>query len=316
MDYIALHTFNRTLETIVMSQPSNWPIPKGSIRFVLPRPTVNQLKNHPISKDFYPLAVGFYQNAAGHRMSRTKHDDLLLIYCVKGTGSLRIGKLEQQVQAGDLVILPKEIIHAYQASNENPWSIYWVHCDGDLLNEYTKLMGKENQKPIQPIGLHPRLVADFESLLDLRKSTQLFVSFMHASSLLRQIITHAALIISQQRHHYEQSFNMDAIQTFMLTRLHETLDIDTLANQANLSKFHFIKRYKQLTGSTPINDFIRMKIERACHLLDITDQRISEIAWTLGYEDAYYFSRSFSKVMGISPSQYRNIRLGRATYKD
>lgn len=299
-----------------MSQPSSWPIPKGSMRFVLPRPIVSQLKAHLISKDLYPLALGFYQEAVGHRMSRSKHDDLLLIYCVKGKGTLRIGQFNHSVHAGDFIILPKEVIHSYQACDEDPWSIYWVHCDGDVSNEYIALIHNNLQQPIHSIGLHPRLIADFDSLLDLRKTTQLFTSFIHASSVLRQILTHIALLKTQQIHQFDQSFNLDAIHSFMLTRLHESIDIDTLAARANLSKFHFIKRYKQLTGSTPINDFIRMKIEKACHLLDITDQRISEIAWRLGYEDAYYFSRCFSKVMGISPSQYRNIRLGKATYKE
>lgn len=299
-----------------MSQPSSWPIPKGSMRFVLPRQIVSQLKSHRISQDLYPLALGFYQEARDHSMSRSRHDDLLLIYCVKGQGSLRIGKLTYKITAGDLVVIPKDVIHSYEASTNDPWSIYWVHCDGILLNEFLISLNHNLQSPVSPIGLHPRLANDFESLLDLRKTTQQFTAYLHASSLLRQILTHIALLKTQQQHQFDQSLNLDAIHTFMLTRLHESLDIDTLAARANLSKYHFIKRYKQLTGSTPINDFIRMKIEKACHLLDITDQRISEIAWTLGYEDAYYFSRSFSKVMGISPSQYRNIRLGRATYKE
>jgi AraC-like DNA-binding protein len=81
-----------------------------------------------------------------------------------------------------------------------------------------------------------------------------------------------------------------------------------------LSKYHFIKKYKALTGTTPINHFIQLKIERACHLLDVTNKGIKEIAWAVGYEDAYYFSRIFRKVMGISPSQYRAIRLGQSSY--
>jgi AraC-like DNA-binding protein len=83
----------------------------------------------------------------------------------------------------------------------------------------------------------------------------------------------------------------------------------------NLSRFHFIKKYKALTGTTPINHFIHLKIERACHLLDVTSKGVNEVAWALGYEDAYYFSRIFKKTMGISPSQYRRIRVGDFGYK-
>jgi AraC-like DNA-binding protein len=53
-----------------------------------------------------------------------------------------------------------------------------------------------------------------------------------------------------------------------------------------------------------------MKMERACYLLDITQQSVQEIAWSLGYEDAYYFSRLFRKVIGVAPTQYRAMRHG------
>ncbi|AWY00121.1 transcriptional regulator [Marinomonas primoryensis] len=299
-----------------MSRPSSWPIPSDSIRFVLPRPIVSELSQHNLSKDIYPLAMGYYKNAAGHRMSRNQHDDYLLIYCVSGEGFLRIDQQDYRVSAGDLLVLPKNGIHSYRADESNPWSIYWLHCDGTLAADYFQSVEAMPAQPVLSLGLHPRLVADFEALLDMRQSSQLLVAYLHSSSLLRQIMTHIALLKTQMQHHYDKSLNMSAIQSLMLTHLHEKLDIETLAATANLSKYHFIKRYKALTGRTPINDFIHMKIERACHLLDISDQSMAEIGWAIGYEDAYYFSRVFHKVMGISPSRYRSIRIGKATYKE
>lgn len=46
-------------------------------------------------------------------------------------------------------------------------------------------------------------------------------------------------------------------------------------------------------------------MERACYLLDISNLSISEVAESLGYEDAFYFSRIFRRLIGISPTQYR-----------
>ena len=51
-------------------------------------------------------------------------------------------------------------------------------------------------------------------------------------------------------------------------------------------------------------------MERACYLLDTYDQPVAEIARGLGYEDPYYFSRLFRKVMGMSPTRYRAARYG------
>lgn len=293
-----------------MSRTSNWPIPSDSIRFLLPKPIITKLEASPISHSLYPVAMGFYKKAHGHTMSRVNHDDYLLIYCVNGDGFLKLDKKSIKVTAGDFLVLPKGVVHEYQAQKKSPWSIYWVHCDGAFAKDYIAEISSQTEASLLPIGLHPRLISDFEALLDTRLNSSLFESYLHGCSLLGQIITHIALLNKQTQHQFNKSLDLDSLRSVMLTHIHQQLDVETLANSANLSKFHFIKRYKALTGRTPINDFIQMKIERACHLLDISDKSIAEVGWELGYEDAYYFSRVFNKVMGISPSQYRTLRLG------
>src|SRR5690606_37675712 len=104
--------------------------------------------------------------------------------------------------------------------------------------------------------------------------------------------------------------DLAAIQTVMEENLHGDLDLATLAQQAHLSKYHFSKRYKALTGYSPIQHFIHLKMERACYLLDVSSQSVSAVAAAMGYEDAHYFSRLFRKVTGVSPLQYRQLERG------
>jgi len=295
-----------------MSRPSSWPIPNDSVRYLLPRPVISDLKENPLSKSLYPVAMGFYKKAQGHAMTRDKHDDYLLIYCVDGGGFLKLNNKSFKISSGDFIVLPKSIAHEYTAKKKTPWSIYWVHFEGRFAKNYITQISKQDGANILPIGLHSRLITDFEALLDTRLSNSLFESHLHSCSLLSQIITYISLLYKQTQHQSDKSLNLEAVKSLMLTHLHQQLDIDTLASTANLSKFHFIKRYKALTGRTPINDFIQMKIERACHLLDISNKSIASIGLELGYEDAYYFSRVFNKIMGISPTQYRAMRLSHA----
>jgi YesN/AraC family two-component response regulator len=51
--------------------------------------------------------------------------------------------------------------------------------------------------------------------------------------------------------------------------------------------------------------FNQLKIQKACQYLLYTELRIQEIADKLGIADPFYFSRMFSKLMGMSPQQYR-----------
>ena len=69
-----------------MSKPSQWPLPNEGVRFLTPSFMLEKLARHPLTKDCYPTAMGFYPRAADHRMQRQRHDDNLLIYCVDGTG--------------------------------------------------------------------------------------------------------------------------------------------------------------------------------------------------------------------------------------
>lgn len=299
-----------------MSTPSSWPLPPDSIRFVLPRQMVSRLQQHPLSEQLYPLGVGYYQLARGHEMAREQHDDYLLIYCLEGSGRLEYGaqKKRRIIRPGDLIVLPQHTPHHYWTDQKNPWSIYWVHFDGSLADAFLCQLETDLESPVLSLGIHSRLVADFEALLDARQARHHLASYLHSANQLRQLLTHIALLKPIARQQQEESLDLEKVHSLMQTRLHEQLDVETLANAVSLSKYHFIKKYKTLTGTTPINHFIQLKIERACHLLDVTNNGIKEVAWAVGYEDAYYFSRIFRKMMGISPSRYRAMRLGRSSY--
>lgn len=299
-----------------MSTPSSWPLPPESIRFVLPRQMVHRLAAHPLSEQLYPLGMGYYQLARGHEMRREQHDDYLLVYCLEGRGRVQYGtdRKHHIIGAGDLLILPRGTPHHYLTDPHDPWSIYWIHFDGLLAGSFIDQLELDAGSAVLSLGIHSRLVSDFEALLETRQARHQLASYLHCANQLRQLMTHIALLRPLVRQQQEAALDLEKIHSLMQARLHEQLDVETLATAVSLSKYHFIKKYKALTGTTPINHFIHLKIERACHLLDVTNKSIKEIAWVVGYDDAYYFSRSFRKIMGISPSQYRAIRLGHLSY--
>lgn len=298
-----------------MSQPSKWPLPPESSRFVVPRKIVDQISNHTLCEDLYPMGFGYYKQASSHEMLRRTHDDYLMIYCLDGRGELIAENHTTIIQAGDLIILPRGVAHEYRASQKSPWTIYWVHFSGKKAQEFIDYLAVDTKSHTVNLGVHARLVTDFESLLESGQTSYNLTAFIHASNLMRQLLTQVAQLQPLAKQQASESFNLDHIHSLMQASVHEQLDLDTLAESVSLSKFHFIKKYKDLTGTTPINHFIHLKIEKACYLLDATTKPISEISFAVGYEDAYYFSRIFKKVMGISPSHYRRLRTGSASYR-
>lgn len=84
------------------------------------------------------------------------------------------------------------------------------------------------------------------------------------------------------------------------------ISLNAVAAYANMSPSHFSTIFSQETGGTFIEYLIRTRIKKAKELLKTTNNRSSEIAYAVGYNDPHYFSYIFKKYTGLTPKEYRN----------
>ncbi|MCB0107501.1 MAG: helix-turn-helix domain-containing protein [Caldilineaceae bacterium] len=108
------------------------------------------------------------------------------------------------------------------------------------------------------------------------------------------------------------SSNVQQIIELMLRGLDKRYPLYGFANHANLSPVSFARLFRQKTGYSPIGYFIRLKIQRACELLETTEMTVGAIGESLGYQDPYYFSRLFKQLTHFSSTQYRGKMRGEA----
>lgn len=88
-------------------------------------------------------------------------------------------------------------------------------------------------------------------------------------------------------------------------RYAEPLDVPGLAARAHLSASQFARVFKQVFGETPHRYLQRRRIERAMTLLRQTDRPVTQIAWDVGFASLGTFSRTFTAVVGCTPSEFR-----------
>jgi AraC family transcriptional regulator of arabinose operon len=289
-----------------MSAPSQWPLPRNGIRFLTPAFMLNKLARHPLTRECYPTAMGFYPSADLHRMRRPRHDDNLLIYCVEGRGCAASGDWQGEIGPGQVLLLPQGVGHQYEADASDPWTIYWVHFQGTSTAIFNQYLGDRDGAPqVIQAGISPQVIAHFRGLMAVHRTGYNTEAFINAANQLRHLLTHLALEMQQARASSQDSFSLEAVQNLMLEHIGQPLDLDTLAAAAKLSKFHFSAKYKALTGYSPIKHFLNMKMEHACHLLDSSELSVKGVAAALGYDDPLYFSRQFNRTVGLSPRAYR-----------
>ncbi len=94
---------------------------------------------------------------------------------------------------------------------------------------------------------------------------------------------------------------------FIEKQLHAEIRLDQVAREAGMSKFHFCRHFKEVTGLTFREFLARRRIALAVELLRDQTRSVSDVYLDVGFKNLSHFSRVFLKLTGQSPSRYRRI---------
>lgn len=90
----------------------------------------------------------------------------------------------------------------------------------------------------------------------------------------------------------------------------EPLSLDYLARSATMSKFHFLRTFRDITGVTPIRFLTAVRIDEAKRLLFATSMTVAEVSVQVGYSSLGTFTRRFTECVGLTPTAYRRLSRG------
>lgn len=279
---------------------------------VLPRSVTAHAEAQSLLGTIIPTDVGYFPKASGHARQRTDGiDQAIFIYCVAGAGWCRAHGEELSVGPGELLIVPPGVAHKYGADERRPWTIHWAHVKGRLLPYFLEELGATATATVLSVGKDAQTVSLFDEVLDIVEHGYAFAQLLHAGQALSHLL---ALLVRRAREAPREAKDTEqriAQSVAHLKRhLEAQLDIASLAKLAGLSPSHYSALFKAHTGYAPIDYLARLRMHRACQLLDMSSYSVKHIAGMVGYRDQLYFSRVFRAINDISPSDYRRLRKG------
>jgi len=95
--------------------------------------------------------------------------------------------------------------------------------------------------------------------------------------------------------------------SFIENNFMSRISLDIVADQARMSRYHFSKMFKRIIGITYQDYLNKRRIEKAKNIIESGGISITEIAFSVGYDDLTHFGRLFKRIVGHTPSQYRHI---------
>lgn len=94
-------------------------------------------------------------------------------------------------------------------------------------------------------------------------------------------------------------------QKYLESSTNERVDVGTLAGMLGISERQLCRRFRKVTGETPVSYLQKIRVEKAKRLLEQGDKRNKEIIWQVGYEDISSFGKLFKRTTGMTMNEYR-----------
>ena len=283
----------------------------GQRAIVIPSTVIASFcKNHPVVNKLYITDIGYYPKAEHHHRQRPKGTSgYILIYCVSGKGKARIENQSYTISTGDLILLPARKAHEYSADETLPWTIFWIHFTGDNSDHFVNMMLQKMGSPVFSISYQENRIHLFEEMYCNLEKGYSIDNICYASTALQYFLASCCFDTNyNQQVKKEKNNSIDLCIQYMQKNINRTLTLSEIAEAVNLSPAHITTLFKKKTGFAMIEYFNQLKTQKACQYLLFTDLRVNEIGSKLGIDDPYYFSRMFTKIIGVSPVKYRSKR--------
>ncbi|EPR14334.1 AraC family transcriptional regulator [Ruminiclostridium papyrosolvens] len=251
------------------------------------------------------------------------HETFEMVYIKSGSGVFEIGEQNVSVGSNDIVIIKPNQSHKLSVDSEDGCDfivLYFKFMDqtehtlsevslGDFINFVS---GRESGSFIKlKVSQKNDIIVLLNRILKEQTNDQLGSDLLNYLMLMELFV----LISRALKAEWENSIKnkspkikelMQSAIQFVHNNFEREISITDIAKYVFLSPSYFTRAFKENTGLSPMQYLLNIRIKRACELLQETDQKVGEIALSVGFSNQQRFNDMFKKQTNMTPMQYRN----------
>ena len=279
------------------------------------------LKDYDYIKDF-PFIVERRIHESTEVVTPHEHDFCELVIVQEGHGYHILDNSEIPITAGNIFIVNPHNTHSYAKFNhltllnimfspeilrKNEWDLRDLPGFQMLFRLHPKMNPEKKKKGalyIDGIVLAKAVVICDKILNEINKKRVGCKAAM-ISYFIELLILLSRRCKSALDKSYDHTFQISKIIGFLENNYVKKITLQELANISNMSKSTMRRRFTEVTGISPIDYLLKLRLEKSVTLLISTRMSITDIAFSAGFEDSNYFARQFHKFTGFTPSKLR-----------
>ncbi len=251
------------------------------------------------------------------------HEEFELNCIREGRGEFICGEQKFIAEAGDIVIMQPNLLHAiYQSGNDRIMYDTLVFASS-MLGLYDS--DRETDECIRPLvhgsvdllplispvhSSYEQLKTASDSIIAAAKGDSPLVDMLIKSELLRffWLLEESGDMCLRKDEEAGKNAYMRPVIEYINQHYTEELTIACLAEKTHLSKSYFMGGFKHFTGVGAVEYINQLRLKKARELLEETGMTVSELAFACGFRNLSNFNRQFRMACGCSPREYRKKR--------
>jgi len=269
----------------------------------------------PAHGELAVLFSGEGRPRGGHKVGPAVHDYYLVHTVVSGEGLFVSGGTSYPCKAGDtFVIFPGELF-SYEADAGMPWHYVWAAFVGHAGESVLASIGVTPRHPVVRGDGHKLLGIYRRMRNTLQHAETAGLADLEASGLLRLLLhglgrANLAGQAARLKPPTDIERQVEHAIRWLTVQFTQQISIEGMSRSLGYHRTHLSKMFKRATGLSPMQYLLKLRMERAMTLLEGT-LTVEQVAASVGFGDALYFSKQFRKWTGRSPSAYREMLRGR-----
>lgn len=267
--------------------------------------------NNPIFSSRLPITVteiGHCRANSDFFLERVDGNYYTIVITVSGQGKLHYKNDDFTVNKKHAFMLDTRFYHRIETDGDD-WEFYYFDVNGPAMENYCMLCEELGTA----VGIPEK---QSELILLVEKCVKLIKEKKHyrdiqLSMAVTEIITKLLMSnIKNTELSASEKYQMikDAIE-YINEHYSQDIGVDEISSHASLSKYYFIKLFRNHTGLTPYEYLLNKRIAEAKVLLRETDMPMDKIAVKTGFSEATAFSRCFRRVTGLTPIAFRKTSM-------
>jgi AraC-like DNA-binding protein len=262
----------------------------------------------------YDLAVeqaGYEKCKPAHFYGPAIRQHWLIHYVKRGKGIFRYQDKTMEITAGEIFLIYPHEVNFYQADSVSPWEYYWLGFSGSCTERLLQAAGFSREARSVTYRLSTsfsldetikeltkkKIMSGSDKIFEIAKLYEIFTWLLknrESQGLTGSIADGRNSLLKAAEEHMKRSYMMD-------------IKISDVARHIGVDRTQLYRYFKDGYDMSPKQYLINIRMKQARKLVESTRLPIKQIAYSVGYQDQYLFSKMYKSTYGASPKNHRNI---------